>query len=125
MHALAGTCLTLAAVPPPRRYSLFLEQGQQLLLSARKRKKTTSSYYVIGLDPDDLSRDSKGCFGKLKANFVGTGFSFFVAGGAKVGRQQCAAEESCWLRVHGMWLSGRRKKCRSTSVLLGSSAVHR
>jgi tubby-related protein 1 len=85
--------LTPAAVPlpspaAPRRYSVFLEQGQQLMLSARKRKKTTSSYYVIGLDPDNLSRDSKACFGKLKANFVGTGFSFFAAGAAKVGGGQ-------------------------------------
>jgi tubby-related protein 1 len=62
------------------KYNLFLEDGKRFLLAARKRKKQTTSNYVISLDYEDLGRDSEKFFGKLRANFVGTGFTIFDDG---------------------------------------------
>lgn len=92
------------------------------MLSARKRKKTTSSYYVIGLDPDDLSRDSKGCFGKLKANFVGTGFSFFAGGAAKVDGG-CAPAVAVLLNI--AWARALRKQATWSWLASHRSTQHK
>lgn len=65
-------------------YLLHLERedgGRKVfLLAARKRKKSKSSNYLISIDPTDLSRGGDNFIGKLRSNFLGTGFSVFDCG---------------------------------------------
>ena len=68
-------------------YHLFMENGDRFLLSARRRKGSKSSNYLVSTDPEDLTRDSKNYFGKLRSNFVGTEFTLYDDGisGRKAG----------------------------------------
>lgn len=63
------------------KYVLRLDGPEgEFLLSARKRKKSKSSNYLISLDKDDLARQSRNYFGKLRSNFIGTEFVIFDKG---------------------------------------------
>ena len=62
------------------RYTLFMEGSNQVLLAARRRKKSKSSNYVITLDAHSLARRSPTFCGKVRSNFVGTGFTIYDTG---------------------------------------------
>ncbi|KAK9819129.1 hypothetical protein WJX74_007829 [Apatococcus lobatus] len=62
------------------RYTLFMEGSNQVLLAARRRKKSKSSNYVITLDAHSVGRRSPTFCGKVRSNFVGTGFTIYDTG---------------------------------------------
>ncbi|CAL8469835.1 g9377 [Coccomyxa elongata] len=74
------------------RYLLFLDVGHKFLAAARKRKKSKASMYVMSLDEKDLLRGSSNMCGKVRSNFVGTGFSIFDAG---MRAAECSKGDQC------------------------------
>ena len=57
-----------------------MEGSNQVLLAARRRKKSKSSNYVITLDAANMGRRSPTFCGKVRSNFVGTGFTIYDTG---------------------------------------------
>lgn len=74
------------------RYTLFMEGSNQVLLAARRRKKSKSSNYVIALDAHSVGRRSPTFCGKVRSNFVGTGFTIYDTG-AKPGSRASESGE--------------------------------
>ena len=62
------------------KYQLVLESGTRFLMSARKRKKSKTHNYILSFDQDDTSRQSPNFAGKMRANFLGTGFVIYDKG---------------------------------------------
>ncbi|EFJ09405.1 hypothetical protein SELMODRAFT_160180 [Selaginella moellendorffii] len=64
-------------------YRLFLgltptlTENGKFLLAARKSRRATSTDYIISIDPEDMSRGSSSCVGKLRSNFLGTKFAIY------------------------------------------------
>jgi tubby-related protein 1 len=62
------------------KYSLFTTRGETFLLSGRKRANKQTSNYLISIDAEDLERDSKSFFGKVRSNVSGTEFVIYNNG---------------------------------------------
>ncbi len=69
-----------------------MEGSNQILMAARRRKKSKSSNYVITLDASNTGRRSPTYCGKVRSNFVGTGFTIYDTG-AKPGSRASESGE--------------------------------
>ncbi|CAG9467713.1 unnamed protein product [Pedinophyceae sp. YPF-701] len=79
-------------------YKLYLNEDDGFLLAATKRKHNRTSNYLVSLDEDNMNRDSKAFFGKLRSNFVGTEFTIYDHGiNPKKAHKESGAEVRCEL----------------------------
>lgn len=62
------------------KYQLVLDSGSRFLMSARKRKKSKTHNYILSFDQEDTARQSPNFAGKVRANFLGTGFVVYDKG---------------------------------------------
>ncbi|CAM9658439.1 unnamed protein product [Phaeothamnion confervicola] len=62
-------------------YHVYMKDGDRFLMCSKKRAKNRTSNYLISMRAGDLDRNSPSYLGKLRANFVGTEFTVFDAGG--------------------------------------------
>ena len=62
------------------KYQLVLDAGSRFLMSARKRKKSKTHNYIMSFDQEDTARQSANFAGKVRANFLGTGFVVYDKG---------------------------------------------
>ncbi|KAJ7568981.1 hypothetical protein O6H91_01G055800 [Diphasiastrum complanatum] len=98
-------------------YSLYLglspnivENGK-FLLAAKKIRHTTSNDYIISLDAEDFSRNSKTYMGRLRSNFLGTRFTIYDSRPPHFGAMALSS------------VSGRRMKSLTPKVSTGNYVV--
>lgn len=125
-HMLLACVRMIPDAFPHGRYRFHLELpngGYQFLLSARKRVKTATSSYIISTSADDVSRHSNSYIAKLRSNFVGTGFSMYLTGGASGSGSSSAASSRPMSGALGSGVGGSRNTNTQRQLVSSSTTT--